>query len=138
MGPRIVFGLMVLLGVGSVALGKKAHPAETAPTTQESPKEKADGDVETHKARAKEFENGKDLDKADQQKKLDEMKGQVNDLDAKLKASKDEPAAVEEAPKRKRGGSRRLRRRLSLWLRMRLRRGRSRKEKSSRDGRTTN
>ena len=91
--PRILSILLVLtlalLVVQSQAWAKKAHPTTaTAPTTQEAVKSTGKEDaVTTHRHRASEFANGKELDKAETQGKIDRLTSQVDELDQKLKDS---------------------------------------------------
>src|SRR5205823_9244522 len=91
--------LMIILALGLVvpALAKKHPTTTTAPATQEAPKGKDDA-VETHKHRAAEFENGKELDAASTKGKVGTLSDQVNALDKKLKDSGKAPAADAEAP----------------------------------------
>ena len=90
-------GLTIALGFNSVALAKKARPPEPPPAAEDSAKDKDDDgkskeDVETGKARAKEFEKGKELDKVATESKLGKLTGQVSGLDKALKASGAAPA----------------------------------------------
>ena len=80
---------LALLLIQSQAWAKKAHPTTTtAPTTQEAVKSTGKEDaVTTHRHRAAEFANGKDLDKAETQSKIDRLTSQVDELDNKLKDS---------------------------------------------------
>src|SRR5436853_2718537 len=97
--PRILSILLALtlalLLVQTQAWAKKAHPTTTtAPTTQEVAKSTGKEDaVTTHRHRASEFANGKELDKAETQGKIDRLTSQVDELDAKLKDS-DKTAAT--------------------------------------------
>ncbi len=75
------------LGLASSALAKKPHPADPPPDDATK-----DDDIDTGKAKAKEFEKGKDLDKSATESKLGKLTGQVSDLDKALKASGDAPA----------------------------------------------
>jgi hypothetical protein len=106
MSRALSLALIVILAI-NVALpvwGKKHPTTTTAPATQEAPKEKGKekgGDVETHKHRAAEFADGKELDKGKTKEKVGTLADQVNDLDKKLKDSGKAPAA-EEAPSGKR------------------------------------
>jgi hypothetical protein len=98
--------LIVILAI-NVALpvwGKKHPTTTTAPATQEAPKEKGKekgGDVETHKHRAAEFENGKELDAEKTKGKVGTLSDQVNALDKKLKDSGKAPEADEAPAKHK-------------------------------------
>jgi hypothetical protein len=91
--PRILSILLALtlavLLIQSQAWAKKAHPTTTtAPTTQEAVKSTGKEDaVTTHRHRAAEFANGKELDKAETQGKIDRLTSQVDELDTKLKDS---------------------------------------------------
>ncbi len=95
--------LIVILAI-NVALpvwGKKHPTTTTAPATQEAPKDRdkeKGGDVETHKHRAAEFADGKELDKGKTKEKVGTLADQVNDLDKKLKDSGKAPAADAEVP----------------------------------------
>jgi hypothetical protein len=98
--------LIVILAI-NVALpvwGKKHPTTTTAPATQEAPKEKGKEkgeEVETHKHRAAEFADGKELDKEKTKEKVGTLADQVNDLDKKLKDSGKAPAAEEPSAKHK-------------------------------------
>jgi hypothetical protein len=105
--PRILSILLALtlavLLIQSQAWAKKAHPTTTtAPTTQEAVKSTGKEDaVTTHRHRAAEFANGKELDKAETQGKIDRLTSQVDELDKKLKDS-DKAAAAEKTSTRHR------------------------------------
>jgi hypothetical protein len=85
--------------VAAPVFAKKHPTTTTAPTTQEAAKEKGkESAVETHKHRAAEFENGKELDAAKTKDKVGTLSDQVNALDKKLKDSGKAPAADADAP----------------------------------------
>ena len=93
----ILLVVILALNVARPVFAKK-HPATTtAPTTQEATKGKESA-VETHKHRAAEFENGKELDAAKTKDKVGTLSDQVNALDKKLKDSGKAPAADADAP----------------------------------------
>ena len=83
----IVLVLVLAFYVSAPVFAKK-HPTTTttAPTTQEAAKGKGSA-LETHKHRAAEFENGKELDAAKTKDKVGTLSDQVNALDKKLKDS---------------------------------------------------
>ncbi|MDB5323111.1 MAG: hypothetical protein JWN40_4742 [Phycisphaerales bacterium] len=96
--PRVLSALLIIvlaLGLVVPALAKKHPTTATAPATQEAPKGKEDA-VATHKHRAAEFENGKELDAEKTKGKVGTLSDQVNALDKKLKDSG--KGAAEEAP----------------------------------------
>jgi hypothetical protein len=98
--PRVLSALLIIilaLGLVVPALAKKHPTTATAPATQEAPKGKEDA-VATHKHRAAEFENGKELDAEKTKGKVGTLSDQVNALDKKLKDSGKAPAADAEAP----------------------------------------
>jgi outer membrane murein-binding lipoprotein Lpp len=82
-----------LLVLAPEVWAKKAHPAATTSSTTQPAKGKSDEDVDTHKARAEEFSDGKPLDKAKTQSNIDKLTGQVNDLNAKVQAKEAEKEA---------------------------------------------
>jgi hypothetical protein len=93
--------LVLILALSAVApVWAKKHPTTTtAPATQEAAKKKGEESaVETHKHRAAEFENGKELDAAKTKDKVGTLSDQVNALDKKLKDSGKGTAAEAEAP----------------------------------------
>src|SRR5438067_9649199 len=92
---------IVTLGISlALPVSAKKHPTTTtAPATQEAPKEKGkEGEVATHKHRATEFADGKELDQGKTKEKVGTLSDQVNALDKKLKDSGKAPAADAEAP----------------------------------------
>src|SRR5258706_6527175 len=103
MSRILSLALIVILAI-NVALpvwGEKHPTTTTATATQEAHKDKGKekgGDVETHKHRAAEFADGKELDKGKTKEKVGTLADQVNDLDKKLKDSGKAPAADAEAP----------------------------------------
>jgi len=95
---RVLSVLLVLIlafDVASPVFAKKHPTTTTAPATQEAAKGKEDA-VATHKRRAAEFENGKELDAAKTKDKVGTLSDQVNALDKKLKDSG--KGSAEEAP----------------------------------------
>src|SRR3954452_14543710 len=82
----VLLVLILALYVSAPVFAKKHPTTTTAPTTQEAPKGKEDA-VATHKHRAAEFENGKELDAAKTKDKVGTLSDQVNALDKKLKDS---------------------------------------------------
>ena len=90
--------VLILAFNGAMPVFAKKHPTTTtAPATQEAPKGKEDA-VATHKHRAAEFENWKELDAASTKGKVGTLSDQVNALDKKLKDSGKAPTADAEAP----------------------------------------
>jgi hypothetical protein len=87
--------LLLAIDMALPAWGKKHPTTTTAPTTQETPKSAKgkEAEVETHKHRAAEFADGKDLDKEKTKGKVDRLNDQVADLDKKLKDSGQAPTA---------------------------------------------
>jgi hypothetical protein len=93
----VLLVVILALSAGMPVFAKKHPTTTTAPTTQEAAKGKESA-VETHKHRAAEFENGKELDAAKTKDKVGTLSDQVNALDKKLKDSGKGSAAEAEAP----------------------------------------
>src|SRR3954452_19741149 len=93
----VLLVLILALSVVAPVWAKKHPTTTTAPATQAASKDKESA-VETHKRRAAEFENGKELDAAKTKDKVGTLSDQVNALDKKLKDSGKAPAADAEAP----------------------------------------
>jgi hypothetical protein len=93
----VLLVLILALYVSAPVFAKKHPTTTTAPTTQEAPKGKEDA-VATHKHRAAEFENGKELDAEKTKGKVGTLSDQVNALDKKVKDSGKGNAADADAP----------------------------------------
>lgn len=100
----IVLAFFVAVAIASDALAKKPRPADPPADkndrNDDKPADKSakasDDAAATHKARAKQMENGKPLDKTKTAEGIDKITSQVNALDAALKQPADdkEPMAA--------------------------------------------
>lgn len=113
--------LLKLMLAGALAVGpalawaapKKSKSPAVATETEETEDEKptkgkkaapADDAAETHTKRAKEFADGKTVDKAKTKGQIDKLTGQVGDLESKMREKGKIASAADEEPATKKKG----------------------------------